>query len=149
MARRLLVSSMMQLAPKFCRAALFRRQSLCLCLALLPLLAAAETYDQQDLKQLEALAKTEAALQFPALTERQRFLVGPIDPHLQLQKCQRPIRPVVASPQHMRDRVMIELRLRGAEILAHLRAGPNRRHLPGRGRGARHRGGHRAQGRPT
>lgn len=109
MARRLLVSSMMQPAPKFCRAALFRRQSLGLCLALLPLLAAAEASDQQDLKQLEALAKTEAALQFPALTERQRFLVGPIDPHTQLQKCQRPIRPVVASAVHMRDRVTIEL----------------------------------------
>jgi flagella basal body P-ring formation protein FlgA len=80
-----------------------------LCLALLPLLAAAETSDQQDLKQLEALAKTEAALQFPALTERQRFLVGPIDPHTQLPKCRRPIRPVAASAVHMRDRVTIEL----------------------------------------
>src|SRR5271168_3481578 len=109
MARRLLVSSMMQPAPNFCRAALFRRQSLGLCLALLPLLAAAQASDQQDLKQLEALARSEAALQFPALTERQRFLVGPIDPHTQLQKCQRPIRPVAASAVHMRDRVTIEL----------------------------------------
>ncbi len=107
MARRLLVNSIMQSAPKFCRAARLRHRALYLSLSLLPLLAAAEGFEQQDLKQLETLAKTQAALQFPPLTERQRFLVGPID--TQLQKCQRPIRPVVASAVHMRDRVTIEL----------------------------------------
>jgi len=96
-------------APKFRRAAPFRRQPLCVCLALLPLLAAAEGPDLQDLAQLESLAKAEATLQFPALTARQRFLVGPIDPHTQLQKCKRPIRPMVASAVHMRDRATIEL----------------------------------------
>ena len=60
--------------------------------------------------QLEALARSEAALQFPQLTDRQRFLVGPIEAHLQQEKCSRPIRPLVASPQHMKDRVVIELR---------------------------------------
>ena len=66
--------------------------------------------DPQDIAQLEALAKSEAVLQFPKLTDRQRFIVGPIEPHLPFDKCMRPIRPVVASPQHMKDRIMIELR---------------------------------------
>lgn len=79
-------------------------------LALIPGLAAGEVDDPQDAAQLEALAKSEAALQFPKLTERQRFLVGPIEAHLQREKCGRPIKPVVASPQHMKDRVLIELR---------------------------------------
>ena len=72
--------------------------------------ARADNADLQGLAPLEALARSEAALQFPPLTERQRFQVGPIDPHLQLQKCRSPVRPVVSSPQHMKDRVMIELR---------------------------------------
>ena len=79
-------------------------------LALMPFLAAAQVFDPRDTAQLEALAKSEAALQFPKLTERQRFSVGPIETHLQQEACSRPIRPLVASPQHMKDRVMIELR---------------------------------------
>jgi flagella basal body P-ring formation protein FlgA len=99
----------MQQAPKYRRATLFCRLALVHCLALPPLLAAAEASELQDLKQLEALAKSEAAAQFPALNARQRFLVGPIEPHMQLQKCQRQVRPVLASAVHMRDRVTIEL----------------------------------------
>jgi flagellar basal body P-ring formation protein FlgA len=64
----------------------------------------------QDIAQLEALAKSQAALQFPPLTERQRFLVGPIDRRLQLERCKLPLNPVVSAGQHMRDRVMVELR---------------------------------------
>lgn len=104
-----LLSSSMRPAPKFCHATLARRHTLVVCLALLPLLAAAQASDLQDLKQLEALARSAAALQFPALTARQRFLVGPIEPHMQLQRCQRPVRPVLASALHMRDRATIEL----------------------------------------
>jgi flagella basal body P-ring formation protein FlgA len=109
----------MRIAPKFRRAqfirrGLIRRSLIRRCalaaLALVPALAAAEISDPQDLAQLEALVKSEAALQFPKLTERQRFVVGPIEPHLQFDKCSRPIRPVVASAQHMKDRVTIELR---------------------------------------
>ena len=99
----------METAPIFRRATLNRRVALG-ALALMPLLAAAQVFDPQDTKQLEALARSEAALQFPQLTERQRFLVGPIEAHLQQEKCSRPIRPLVASPQHMKDRVVIELR---------------------------------------
>jgi flagellar basal body P-ring formation protein FlgA len=99
----------MRTAPKFRRATSIRRVALS-ALALTPLLAAAQVVDPQDTVQLEALARSEAALQFPQLTDRQRFLVGPIEAHLQQEKCSRPIRPLVASPQHMKDRVVIELR---------------------------------------
>jgi flagellar basal body P-ring formation protein FlgA len=95
----------MRTAPKF-RRALIRRVALSL--AVLPLLAAAQ--DTQDTAQLEALARSEAALQFPKLTDRQRFLVGPVETRLQQEKCSRPLKAFVASPQHMKDRVMIELR---------------------------------------
>ena len=50
-----------------------------LALALTPMLAVAEASNLEDAAKLEALAKSEAALQFPKLTERQRFLVGPIE----------------------------------------------------------------------
>ncbi len=98
-------------APKS-RRAYFIRRAAAAAIAILfaPLAAFAEILDPQDIAQLEALAKSEAALQFPKLTDRQRFVVGPLESHLQFDKCTRPIRPVVASPQHMKDRVMIELR---------------------------------------
>jgi flagella basal body P-ring formation protein FlgA len=81
----------------------------------MPLLSAAEIANPEDTAMLGALAKSEAALQFPKLTDRQRFLVGPLESHLQFEKCSRPIRPMVASPQHMKDRVMIELRCQDAK----------------------------------
>ncbi|MEO7207380.1 MAG: flagellar basal body P-ring formation chaperone FlgA [Steroidobacteraceae bacterium] len=98
----------MRIPPKFRRRTVIHRCVLA-ALVLAPLLAGAEISDPQDISQLETLAKSEAALQFPKLTDRQRFLVGPIEPHLQFDKCSRPIRPVVASPQHMKDRITIEL----------------------------------------
>jgi flagella basal body P-ring formation protein FlgA len=76
----------------------------------IPAWAAMEVSNPQDIAQLEVLAKSAAAYQFPKLGERQRFLVGPIEPHLQFEKCNRPISPILASPQHMKDRVTIELR---------------------------------------
>lgn len=85
------------------------RRCILAALALAPTLAGAEISDPRDIAELEALAKSEAALQFPKLTDRQRFLVGPIEPRLQFDQCNRPIKPMVASPQHMKDRVMIEL----------------------------------------
>jgi flagella basal body P-ring formation protein FlgA len=106
----------MRTAPIFRRVTSIRRFALAFgalafgTLELMPLLATAESIGPQDVAQLEALAKSEAALQFPRLTERQRFLVGPIEAHLQQERCSRPMRPVVASLQHMKDRVMIELR---------------------------------------
>src|SRR3984885_5492806 len=67
----------------------------------------------QDVAQLEALAKSQAAQQFPPLTDRQRFLVGPIDARLKLARCYLPIKAAVGAGQHMRDRVMVELRCPG------------------------------------
>ncbi|HEY0799773.1 MAG TPA: SAF domain-containing protein, partial [Steroidobacteraceae bacterium] len=103
----------MRTAPKFRRANFIHRYALCAA-ALMPLLSAAEIANPEDTSMLEALARSEAALQFPKLTDRQRFVVGPIESHLQFEKCSRPIKPV-ASPQHMKDRVMIELRCQDAK----------------------------------
>ena len=92
---------------------IFRRLHVVSCalvLLIAPLLAGAQGSDPQDTAQLEALAKAEAALQFPKLTDRQRFLAGPIEAHSQTEKCSRPIRPFVSSGQHMKDRITIELR---------------------------------------
>jgi flagella basal body P-ring formation protein FlgA len=103
----------MRIAPKFRRGRLIRRCALAalgLAAAMAAGPAAAEISNPQDSAQLEALAKSEAALQFPKLTDRQRFLVGPIEAHLQFEKCSRPIRAVLASPQHMKDRLTIDLR---------------------------------------
>jgi flagella basal body P-ring formation protein FlgA len=66
--------------------------------------------DLQDVPALEALAKSEATRQFPPLTDRQRFQIGPIEPHLQLSRCRQPVRAALASPHHMQDRATIELR---------------------------------------
>jgi flagella basal body P-ring formation protein FlgA len=116
MARGLLVIQSMRTAPIYRRRrdrllfiAVMAADLLAGCILLVKP-AHAENADFQQLAPLEALARSEAAAQFPPLTERQRFQVGPIDPRLQLQKCARPVKPVVASPQHMKDRVMIELR---------------------------------------
>ena len=75
----------MRIAPKFRRGKMIRRCALG-ALALAPALAGAEISDPQDIAQLGALARSEAALQFPKLTDRQRFLVGPIESHLQFDK---------------------------------------------------------------
>ncbi len=71
--------------------------------------------DLQDVPGLEALARSEAARQFPPLTDRQRFVIGPIEPQLQLQRCRQPVRAVLASPHHMQDRATIELRCQDAK----------------------------------
>jgi flagellar basal body P-ring formation protein FlgA len=69
--------------------------------------------DFQDVPPLEALAKSEAAAQLPALTDKQRLMVGPIDPHLQLQRCSLPVKAVTGPGGHMRDRISVELRCPG------------------------------------
>jgi flagellar basal body P-ring formation protein FlgA len=69
--------------------------------------------DHQDIAQLEALARSEAIVQFPPITERQRFLVGPIQQNLQLDRCSSPVKPIVGPGKHMRDRVLVELRCTG------------------------------------
>lgn len=77
------------------------------------LTAGALADDMQEIGPLEALARSQAALQLPALTDRERFVVGPIDSRLQLQRCSQPIKPVIAPGGHMRDRILVELRCPG------------------------------------
>jgi flagella basal body P-ring formation protein FlgA len=67
----------------------------------------------QDIGQLEALARAEAALHLPPLTEKQRCLAGPIPPQIQLARCTDAVRPSVGPAPHMNDRVLVELRCQG------------------------------------
>ena len=69
--------------------------------------------DWQDIGQLETVAQTAGAKELPPLTDRQRFLIGPLQPHLQLQRCAGPVKPVIGSARHMQDRVTVELRCAG------------------------------------
>jgi flagellar basal body P-ring formation protein FlgA len=68
--------------------------------------------DLQDIPTLESLVKSEASRQFAPLTDRQRFLIGPIEPQLQLERCREPVKAALASAHHMQDRATIELRCR-------------------------------------
>ena len=70
--------------------------------------------DLQDIAALESLAKSEAVRQFPPLTDRQRFLIGPIEPHLELPRCREPVRAALVTAHHMQDRATIELRCQNA-----------------------------------
>jgi flagellar basal body P-ring formation protein FlgA len=74
----------------------------------------AASSELEDLRVLEALAQKEAALHLPPLSDRQRLIAGPIEAHVRLQRCSRPITPVVSAGAHMRDRVLVELRCPGA-----------------------------------
>jgi len=102
----------MQRAPKY------RRCLLSLSFAAAQLLhaapAAAPDADFQEVRELEALAKSEAERQFPPLTDRQRFLIGPIEPNLQLERCHQAVKAGLASVHHMQDRATIELRCQNA-----------------------------------
>jgi flagella basal body P-ring formation protein FlgA len=81
-----------------------------MCLASAAAAWAGGATDYQDLAQLESLARDEALRQFPPLTSRQRFLIGPLEPRLELAKCGSPIRSFLSSTHHMQDRATIELR---------------------------------------
>ena len=78
--------------------------------------AAVPPSQYQDLAQLEALARSEAMHQFPPLNERQRFVVGPIEPRLELAKCHTPVRSFLSSAHHMKDRATIELRCEDTKV---------------------------------
>jgi flagella basal body P-ring formation protein FlgA len=69
----------------------------------------------QNIAELEALARSEAMQQFPPLTDRQRFLIGPIEPKLQVERCRQPVKALLASAHHMKDRGTIELRCQDAK----------------------------------
>jgi flagella basal body P-ring formation protein FlgA len=76
---------------------------------------AAAPSEFQDIAQLESLARSEAAREFPPLSDRQRFVVGPIEPRLELAKCRGPVRSFLSSAHHMKDRATIELRCEDAK----------------------------------
>jgi flagella basal body P-ring formation protein FlgA len=69
----------------------------------------------QDVHELEALARSEASRDFPPLTERQRFVIGPIEPRLELERCRLPVRAALTSAHHMPDRATVELRCQNAK----------------------------------
>src|ERR1700730_16477398 len=75
--------------------------------------AAAPAAPLQDVGDLNALATAEAARHLPPLTDKQRFLVGPIPPHIQLARCPEAPKPIVGPAPHMNDRVLVEIRCLG------------------------------------
>jgi flagella basal body P-ring formation protein FlgA len=104
---------MMQRAPKYrhrsCAAVL------CFVLAAARISAAEPANTEfESVAALEALVQSEASRQFPPLTERQRFQIGPIEPNLQLEHCREPVR-AVSSPHHMQDRTTVELRCQNSK----------------------------------
>jgi flagellar basal body P-ring formation protein FlgA len=69
--------------------------------------------DLQDIAQLEELANTEARQLFPALTDKQRLQIGPIQPRLQLARCDTPVKSTRAPGIQVPSRALIELRCDG------------------------------------
>lgn len=106
----------MHSAPKFCRYLGPWACVVALGVAFGPLRAQGETPALTDAARMEALVRVAASQEMPPLTERQRFVIGPIERDLQVPKCSQPIRPIVASAHHMKDRVTIELRCPDAKL---------------------------------
>jgi flagella basal body P-ring formation protein FlgA len=69
----------------------------------------------EDVAQLESLARAVAMREFAPLTDRQRLVVGPIEPRLELAKCGGTVRAFLSSAHHMKDRATIELRCQDAK----------------------------------
>ncbi len=64
---------------------------------------------RQDPASLEAAARAAAAGVLPPLTDKQRLQAGPVRADLDLPRCAAPVRPVIASGAHMKDRVTVQL----------------------------------------
>src|ERR1700761_6332302 len=69
----------------------------------------------EDVGALEALARAEAQRDFPPLTERQRMVIGPIEPRLELERCHAPVRASLVTPHHMQDRATLEIKCADAK----------------------------------
>lgn len=67
----------------------------------------------QDVSQLDALARSAAQRELPALTDKQRLEVGPLQPRLQLERCENAVKSSVAPGLRIAGRVVIELRCDG------------------------------------
>ncbi len=77
---------------------------------MLVLLRSAQGADFQDIARLEALARTAAERELPALGEHDRLVVGPLPPRLQLEPCDGFVHSTVAPGLRVAGRVLIELR---------------------------------------
>lgn len=73
----------------------------------------AHAADLQDISQLEKVAGAEAQRLLPPLTDKQRLMVGPVQPRLQLPRCEDTIRTARAPGIQVPGRVLIELRCDG------------------------------------
>src|SRR5271166_919525 len=67
----------------------------------------------QDVAQVEAAVRSAAQRELPALTDRQRLEVGPLQPRLQLRRCENALKSAVAPGYRIAGRVVIELRCEG------------------------------------
>jgi flagella basal body P-ring formation protein FlgA len=94
---------------------MLHRPPKCRRLLLVACLAArlAPAADLQDIAQLEKAAGAEAQRLLPPLTDKQRLVVGPVQPHLQLSRCENTIRTARAPGIPVPGRVLIELRCDG------------------------------------
>ncbi len=96
------------------RAPRFRHLWLVACLSAARLGAAASPSNEyQDVAQLEALARSAAQRALPPLSDRQRLLVGPLQPRLQLERCENAVKSLIAPGLRIAGRVVIELRCEG------------------------------------
>jgi flagella basal body P-ring formation protein FlgA len=94
---------------------MLHRPPKCRRLLLVACLAAtlAHAADLQDISQLESLAGAEAQRLLPPINDKQRLVVGPVQPHLQLPRCENAIRTARAPGIQVPGRVLIELRCDG------------------------------------
>ncbi len=72
-------------------------------------LAAEPRSDQQDVPHLEELARSEALRLLPPLTDRQRLVVGPVQPNLQLPRCTTPVQVARAPGIQVAGRILLAL----------------------------------------
>ncbi|HMD73448.1 MAG TPA: flagellar basal body P-ring formation chaperone FlgA [Steroidobacteraceae bacterium] len=75
--------------------------------------AAVPSGELQDISQLDTLARSAAVRELPALTAKQRLEVGPLQPRLQLERCENAVKSSVAPGLRIAGRVVIELRCDG------------------------------------
>jgi flagella basal body P-ring formation protein FlgA len=101
--RRLLLLACRAAAPALVAAAV----------AAAPANPAASPADRQDTSELDKLTADTALRLLPPLTDKQRLVVGPIAPNLQLARCDQPVRAERAPGLQLPARILVELRCDG------------------------------------
>lgn len=76
----------------------------------LPARSAVPAAVPQSAAEVQSAAGAEAARHLPAVTEKQRLLVGPLPQRLQVAQCAQPLQSVVGSAPHMNDRLLVEIK---------------------------------------